>query len=382
MKTKFGSIAIFAALIALNACKKEAASGLVRVPQLPEQTEKYAEIAGGTFAVGSVIIDDHRATLGRVLFYETQLSVNNSVSCGSCHIQSKGFADLGAVSTGFGGGKTSRNTPAITNPATQSSYFWDMRESNLQNMVTQPIANHLEMGLEQPEYMVQKLKQLPYYEDLFMRAFGDANITSSRIGDALSQFVAAMVSVNTKFDRHVASGNTEFNALEEMGRELFFNELPCASCHGGDNFSGWGSIAENIGLDERYADPGMPGTDWMTGEERNGWFKVPSLRNVALTAPYMHDGRFATLEEVIEFYNSGIQAHPQLSFALREGWNTGGVENPDGFFGPIQLDTPPLRMHLSDLQKQALVAFLKTLTDDHLVTHSKYSDPFVLAPNE
>jgi cytochrome c peroxidase len=382
MKIRIGCIALFAAMLALNACKKEAASGMVRVPQLPEQTEKYAEVASGTFATGSVIINNERATLGRVLFYETQLSVNNSVSCGTCHLQSKGFADLGAVSTGFGGGRTSRNTPSIVNAATQSSYFWDMRENNLQNMVTQPIANHLEMGLEQPEYMIAKLKQLPYYEDLFVKAFGDANITSTRIGDALSQFVASMVSVNTKFDRNVASGNTEFNELEEMGRALFFNELPCATCHGGDNFSGWGSIAENIGLDEEYSDPGMPGTDWMTGEERNGWFKVPTLRNIALTGPYMHDGRFATLEEVVDFYNSGVQAHPQLSFALREGWNSGGFVADDGIFEPMSTNAPPIRMNLTNLQKQALVAFLKTLTDDQLVTQAKYSDPFVLSAND
>jgi cytochrome c peroxidase len=165
-----------------------------------------------------------------------------------------------------------------------------------------------------------------------------------------------------------------------MGRQMFFNDLPCGQCHGGENFAGWGSIAENIGLDTRYADPGMPGADWMTGEERNGWFKVPSLRNIALTGPYMHDGRFSTLEEVVEFYNSGIQDHDQLSFALREGWNGGGIIGDD-FFQP-NMDTPPLRMNLSQTQKDALVAFLHTLTDVKLTTESKYSNPFVLAANE
>jgi cytochrome c peroxidase len=126
------------------------------------------------------------------------------VSCGSCHIQQKAFADLGASSTGFGGGKTSRNTPGIVNAATQSSYFWDLRENNLQNMVTQPIANHLEMGLEQPTYMVEKLNNLPYYQGLFTKAFGDNQITSERIGLALSHFVSALVSVNTKFESVLA----------------------------------------------------------------------------------------------------------------------------------------------------------------------------------
>jgi cytochrome c peroxidase len=324
-------------------------------------------------------IDNEKATLGRVLFYDTQLSVNNSVSCGSCHIQQKAFADLGAASTGFAGGKTSRNTPGIVNAATQSSYFWDMRENNLQNMVTQPIANHLEMGLEQPEYLVEKLMNLPYYEDLFIRAFGNGHITSSKVGEALSHFVSALVSVNTKFDSERLNNFVGYSAKEEMGRQLFFQDLPCGQCHAGDNFAGWGSMAENIGLDTHYVDPGMPGADWMTGAERNGWFKVPSLRNIALTAPYMHDGRFSTLEEVVEFYNSGVQQHDQLSFALREGWNGGNVTTD--FFFP-DMTAPAIRMNLTETQKEALVAFLHTLTDDHLINDAKYSNPFVLVAHE
>lgn len=379
MKTTTSIFLGLSLLMGVYACKKEASNAMVRVPQLPETTERYAEVGAGTFAVGFMNLDNQKATLGRVLFYDTQLSVNNSVSCGSCHIQQKAFADLGSSSTGFGGGKTSRNTPAIVNPSTQTSYFWDMRETNLQNMVTQPIANHLEMGLEQPEYLVEKLKNLPYYETLFTQAFGSSQITSGRIGEALSHFVSALYSVNSKFDRERLSNFAGYTSKEEMGRQLFFNDLPCGQCHGGDNFSGWGSIAENIGLDTHYVDPGMPGADWMTGDERNGWFKVPSLRNVALTAPYMHDGRFQTLEEVVEFYNSGIQQHDQLSFALREGWN--GVGLPDDvFFGNNQL--PALRLNLTNFQKEALVAFLHTLTDDQLTTQSKYSNPFVLVPND
>jgi cytochrome c peroxidase len=379
MKMKTQIFLGIALTLMVFACKKDETAALVRVPQLPTTTEKYAEAASGSFVTNATAVDNQKATLGRVLFYDTQLSVNNSVSCGNCHHQQKAFADVGATSTGFGGGKTTRNTPAIVNASMQSSYFWDMRESNLQNMVTQPIANHLEMGLEQPDYLVLKLKNLPYYESLFTNAFGDGTINSSRIGEALSHFVSALVSVRTEFDANVSNNFAGYSELEEMGRQLFFNELPCAQCHGGDNFSGWGSIAENIGLDGHYSDPGVPGQDWMTGEQRNGWFKVPSLRNVALTGPYMHDGRFNTLEEVVEFYNSGIQDHNQLSFALREGWNGGGP-NTD-IFAP-NIDSPPLRMHLTSLQKSALVAFLHTLTDEQLITQPMYSNPFVLADNQ
>jgi len=308
------------------------------------------------------------------------------VSCGSCHLQSAAFADVAKFSNGFENAKTLRNTPAIVNAGTQTSYFWDMRESNLSAMVTQPIGNHIEMGLDQPEYILAKLKKLPYYESLFTNAFGSAEITMDKVGAALSNFVASMASVQTKYDA-VAMGQTAFTEEEQRGKDLFFMELPCSSCHGGENFSGWGSMTQNIGLEMDYEDNGEPGTDWMTGKDRDGWFKVPSLRNVALTGPYMHDGRFATLEEVIDFYNEGIQPHEQLSFMLREGWNGGG-----GIFTPFEGDfipgvgdsssvIQPLKLQLNSDEKRALIAFLKTLSDEKISSDVKFSDPFVAASN-
>lgn len=382
MKSSISILLIAAFVIAgVQACKKEGATAGARIPVLPDDLQKYNELpegAGIFNPFGNAQVINEKATLGRVLFYETQLSVNNSTSCGSCHNQMKGFATSNAVDAGFNGAMTSRNVPAITNPGTQSSYFWDMRESNLSAMVTQPIANHVEMGLEEPEFMAAKVKALPYYNDLFASAFGNAEVTPSRIGDALSHFVRAMISVSSKFDKGTLTNYTNFTEEENLGRQLFNNELPCGGCHGGENFAGWGSQAMNIGLEETYVDPGVPGTDWSTGQPMNGWFKVPSLRNVAITAPYMHDGRFGTLEEVVDFYNADIKPHDQLAFNLRVGWD-GGIfpaedgENPVGANG-----VAPARLGLSEYEKKALVAFLKTLTDDSIIRDPKFADPFVL----
>lgn len=383
-------IYLFSTALALSlivqSCKKDSVGMAARTPNLPDEVYKYDQIDahGNAFVPnGNIAIDNEMATLGRVLFYETQLSINNRVSCGSCHDQSVAFADRAAFSNGFENVKTTRNTPAIINPGSQTSYFWDMRESNLAAMVTQPISNHIEMGLDQPEYLVEKVKKLSYYEPLFVAAFGDAEINISRIGDALSNFVGSMVSVSSKYDQGIQSDFANFTEQEALGKFLFTNSLPCGQCHGGENFSGWGTFTQNIGLEMDYADNGQPGIDWNTGREMDGWFKVPSLRNVALTAPYMHDGRFKTLEEVIDFYDHGIQPHDQLSFSLREGWGGGifevFVDTPNGTILPPQSGeggVTPLRMNLSQEHKDALIAFLKTLSDEELVADVKFSDPF------
>jgi len=362
--------------IVVFSCKKESIQ-TGAIPILPSEPYAYNVQPANSMETnpfGNLAIDNHKATLGRVLFYEKQLSVNNAISCGSCHLQNKGFADKAAFSDGFSGGKTLRNTPGLLNSGTQQSYFWDMRENNLHAMVTQPISDHIEMGLEQPAYLLAKVRSLPYYLPLFENAFGDEDVTMSRVGEALAHFVSSVITVESRFDQGKMNGFANFTPMENMGRALFFNELPCGSCHGGDNFSGWGSMAQNIGLETEYSDPGVPGTDWMTGEEMNGWFKVPGLRNIELTAPYMHDGRFNTLEEVVNFYDQGIQPHTQLAFNLREGWDQPFIDPLANGLGE------PLRMNLSGEQKAALVSFLKTLTDHKMVTDPKFSDPFVLKP--
>lgn len=335
-------------------------------------------------------LNNDQATLGRVLFYDRKLSANNTVSCGSCHEQSKAFTDGKQFSSGLALLKTPRNTPAICNAEMQSQYFWDGRVDNLKDMVTKPIENHIEMGVSDLNTIVNKLSTVDYYKPLFTKAFGDEQVTKERIAIGLQEFVKSIVSFETKNDKSFALEN--FTMDERVGRQLFMTSLPCASCHNNDNATfGWkGSQFANIGLEENYTDKGA--IDLM-GEGAEGFFKIPSLKNVALTAPYMHDGRFKTLEEVVDFYTQNIKAHPMLSGNLMTGSWTGGGGIIVGPFNPMGDDPiaakiaevksnvgksfgEPLRFELSEYQKKCLVAYLKTFTDKEMITNKMYSDPF------
>ncbi len=321
------------------------------------------------------------ATLGRVLFYDTQLSLNNRVSCASCHDQQKAFADVGVSSVGFENKVTPRNSMAIVNPVFNNSLFWDSRVNTLEELVAEPIQNHVEMGMESMEQLSTKLRNVDYYGPLFEKAFGTNMINEERIVNAMSQFLKSMVSVESKFDKGLASNFSNFTAQEARGQQIFFSkDANCSSCHSGVNFSapdgfGAGSAVganteffnvfagnqdmneyagteikgtANIGLDLVYSDDGFG----------DGQFKIPTLRNIELTGPYMHDGRYATLEEVVDHYDSKIKLHDNLD---------------DKFIQAGQVK----RLNLSDDDKSALVAFLKTLTDEEFSRSERFSDPFV-----
>ena len=319
-------------------------------------------------AFNSNEIKNEVATLGRVLFYDPQLSINNTIACGSCHLQSKAFSDLGEGSAGFKGTTTTRNSMAITNPMLTRNLFWDSRTKSLQQMVLQPVQNHVEMGMEDLAFLAQKLQKTNYYAPLFKKAFGTEGVTPDGINTALMQFLTSMVSHNSKFDKGAKTEFANFNGLEAAGKTLFMSErLGCVKCHAGANFSLGDEISQlstgnpyggsgtdspegtaNIGLNLVYKDNG----------KGNGKFKIPTLRNIELTAPYMHDGRFKTLEQVVEHYNSGIQSHPKLDDNLKDSKGE------------------PKRMNLTNVEKSALIAFLKTLTDNTYATDPKYSNPF------
>lgn len=386
MKTKIVIAGVVISVAVMASCNKEDGLLGARVPVLPENTIPYDEIPGivDFDPMEGFVINNEKATLGRVLFYDTQLSLNNRISCATCHKQAFGFADNKAQSVGFENKLTPRNTPAILNAGLQEAFFHDLREEFLENMVLMPIGNHIEMGLDDQQYMVDKVKSLNYYKPLFQNAFGSDSVTVEKISDGLVHFIRSMVSINSKYDIGTMTGFSNFTDEELHGKDLYFAKFPCSGCHGGDNLNGGSSASENVGLSAWYSDQGMLGTEPVSGNERNGWFKVPSLRNIAQTAPYMHDGRFQTLEEVVEFYNSGIANHPQLSFMLRKNTNGGFF-----FFGEDPMDEElnaatgiiPLRMHMTMEEKKALVAFMRTFTDETFLTNERFSDPFRVVEN-
>ncbi len=349
---------LMVSLLVIQSCTDESVVPVERQLNLPPVEFDYSTNAVPNHVANNLSdntppfnqLTDAGATLGRVLFYDTRLSKNNSVACASCHHQEKGFADGQTFSTGFEGVKTTRNSMAISNLKFQKSFFWDTSSSELEDQVLAPLKNHIEMGMENMDYLVTKIEASDYYDELFETVYGSKEVTPTRVSNALAQFMRSMVSYESKYDQGVESNFSNFSGLEKMGMNLFLDHsrTACGDCHNPQsNFAATWRDHANIGLDLVYEDEGAG----------SGQFKIPSLRNIALTGPYMHDGRYNTLEEVIEHYNSGIQNHPSLDWSLRDG---GGAK----------------KMNLNDLEKQALIAFLHTLTDDSFTSDEKFSNPF------
>jgi cytochrome c peroxidase len=320
------------------------------------------------------------ATLGRVLFYDMQLSRNNSVACASCHLQRTGFADPRRFSVGFEGGRTGRNAMSLaglryTNiRGHRPGFFWDERAPTLEAQVLMPIQDKLEMGMTLPQ-LNERLSKLPYYPDLFDAAFGSSEVTSGRIAKSVAQFMRSMVSMKSKFDRAAAASGDysvdfkNFSDQENRGKSLFIDgvdgiaELGCAHCHIPPTFGM--TKALNNGLALKYKDRGLGVLDRRPNDpftpSNDGKFKAPSLRNIELSSPYMHDGRFKTLELVVEHYSTGVRSHVNLGLAFEE-------QNP-------AKKTSGFRFTAG--QKAALIAFLKTLTDRQFVADPRFADPFV-----
>ncbi|MEO7676601.1 MAG: cytochrome c peroxidase [Verrucomicrobiota bacterium] len=327
-------------------------------PQLPP-VFLVQPILGQDNMPATNLTTDLGATLGRVLFYDKRLSTNQAISCSSCHQREHGFSDPRKFSVGFNGGLTARNSMGLSNARwyLRRHFFWDERANTLEDQVLQPIQNTVEMGMTL-DALTNRLAAEPFYTNLFSRTFGTPAVTSVRISRALAQFVRSIVSVRSKYDLGVTNSFANFTTQENLGRQIFLGQAgnaTCVQCHGTDNFVP-GPAINNNGLEFPFVDKGLGGVTGLATDD--GKFKSPSLRNIALTAPYMHDGRFATLEEVVDFYNAGVVNNPNLSPPLR---------GPGG---------QPLRLNLSATQKAALVAFLKTLTDLSVTTDEKFADPF------
>lgn len=351
-------------------------------PNLPDQPYDYEDTGNNMPAYISDFIKANQgidntpaanpitnagATLGRVLFYDKQLSVNNTVACASCHHQDKGFTDGKALSAGFNGELTRRNAMPVFNLRyfKAKKMFWDMRAADLETQVLLPIQDHIEMGMPSLTALEQKLGQITYYQALFQKAFGSPEVTSDKISRALSQFLRSIVSFNSKYDQGLSNDFGNFTPQEKNGMRMIKRAF-CDECHSdlthvSSNTPPSFLIVENSGLntgfgsnnalDVNYTDNGIGALTGLAKDQ--GTFKTPTLRNVALTAPYMHDGRFATLEEVIQHYSTGIKAHPNRGIQIING----------GF-------------NFSDQEQKDIVAFLKTLTDETLVNDPKYADPF------
>jgi cytochrome c peroxidase len=312
-------------------------------------------------------INDRAATLGRVLFYDKRLSINDTISCASCHQQAFGFTDPRRFSLGFSGSAfTTAHAMRLGNIRYYGpgSMFWDRRAASVEAQATQPIQNAIEMGWTAAAggmtALIAKMDATIYYRDLFNFAFGSPAITEARIQQALAQFERAMVSTTSKWDtgyaqvfnvnapnRGLNADLPNFTAEENRGRTLFINPrnnggAGCAACHVPPTFS-LAANSQSNGLD--------------AGETTI--FKSPSLKNLNVTGPYMHDGRFATLTEVVDFYDHGIQLGPALDNRLRQGPNNGQPQN----------------LGLSAADRAALVAFLRTLDDASLNADAKFSNP-------
>lgn len=310
-------------------------------------------------------IDDRVATLGRVLFYDLRLSTNNRASCASCHQQAFGFTDSMRFSNGISTAATTDfHAMRLGNlrywrPGTT---FWNRRAASAEAQASHPLHSLVEMGWGGSaggfDALTRKMDATDYYPDLFAWAFGSRTISEARVQQALAQFVRALISSSSRWDTGYAQVFSptapnraldidlpNFTARENRGRQLFMTGVAkggagCSACHLPPTFALTANARSN-GLD--------------AGETR--LFKAPSLRNVGLTGPYMHDGRFVTLGEVVDFYDHGVQDGPALDGRLRQG---GG----------------PRRLKLSAADRAALVAFLLTLTDRALTTDPRFSNPF------
>jgi len=311
---------------------------------------------------------DAGATLGRVLFYDVDLSQNRTVSCSSCHKAEHGFSDDEIKSPGFDGGETARHSMGLTNARFygEGHFFWDQRADTLEDQVLMPFQDSVEMGMTLRE-VEDRVRERAEYADLFDAAFGDPEINDERIARALAQFVRSMVSFTSKYDEGRAQVDDRsdpfpsFSTAENVGKFLFTSPpgmggMGCFVCHQGEAFIA--VEATNNGLDADSEDDAGYG-DVTESSSDAGTFKVPSLRNVADRAPYMHDGRFASLQDVIDHYSEGVQSHPNLGVPL-------GVA---GSNGP--------QVNMDDDDKEALIAFLRTLSDPDMLADPKFSDPFV-----
>ncbi|MFN0053042.1 MAG: cytochrome-c peroxidase [Planctomycetales bacterium] len=283
-----------------------------------------------------------KAELGKLLYFDKRLSIDDTVSCASCHAPEKAFADGAPVSTGIGGQKGGRSAPTVINRGYSTQQFWDGRAASLEEQAKGPVANSIEMTSEKTAEaahaaIVKKLRGIPGYVKRFEQVFGTREFDMDHVAKAIATFERTVCSGNAPYDRHQAGKKDALTADQVRGMNVFFNKAACDSCHLGFNFTDGSYVNIGIGMDKPNPDLGrfaVSGRD-----EDKGAFKTPTLRDIEHTGPYMHDGSLKTLEEVVEHYDKG------------------GIKNP-------HLDQRMKPLKLSAQDKKDLVAFMKALSGE------------------
>lgn len=356
------NILILVLFIFLNSCSEDSPATNDTVWDKTAYT-----IEANNFPPPNIKIDNiltvETVELGRALFYEQKLSKDNSISCVSCHIQKFAFSDNAKFSKGVGEKLGLRNSMSVTNMAwNRNKFFWDGRAELLRHQSLMPIQDKLEMD-ETLENVIKKLSTDNYYSKQFYKAFGTSKITDTLISLALEQFMMTIVSNNSKYDKFLAN-QLSLTESEERGRQLFFTEYnpdfpeksgaDCAHCHSSFNFSNDRYFNNGLFEESDVKDVGFQNVTKNPNDRAK--FKTVSLRNIALTPPYMHNGQFANLKDVVNHYNNGLKKSNTLDPALEYTRSKG--------------------LMLSEDDMNDLINFLKTLTDEDLMTNSKYSNPF------
>jgi cytochrome c peroxidase len=332
----------FSSLILLSACDTDDA---LPVSETPEKLfEIPAHFPNPVYQFNQNKLTKAGFDLGKSLFYETLLSSNNSISCGSCHSAVHAFADHGSkFSLGVNNQLSIRNSPTLSNLAWYPSFMFDGGINHIEIMPVAPITNPIEMN-ESMQNVIDKLSNTSKYPVLFKKAFGTTEITDQRILLAMAQFMGAMVSATSKYD-DVKTGKSSFTTNEAAGYEIF--KQKCSTCHTEPLFTNFSF--ESNGLDINPADSGRALITQQISDI--GKFKVPTLRNIDLTGPYMHDGRFTNLNQVLQFYSSNIKAHSNLSEKLP----VGGLQ-------------------LTSEERTQLIEFLKTLNDYPYISDPRFAE--------
>jgi cytochrome c peroxidase len=275
-----------------------------------------------------------KADLGRLLYFDPRLSADGTVSCATCHNPKYAFTDGAAVSTGVRGQKGKRSAPTVINRAYSLAQFWDGRAPTLEEQAKGPMANPIEMGSNH-DTIVDNLTKIQGYRALFATSFGTGDITIDRVAKAITTFERTVMSGNSPYDRYKAGQKSAMTPAQVHGMDIFFNKAKCDACHEGVNFTS--NMYANLGVGADRPEPDA-GRYAVTNEPKDwGAFKTPTLREIARTAPYMHDGSLKTLEDVVEYYDRG------------------GTPNKN-------LDQRIKPLHLANQDKKDLVAFLNALS--------------------